>query len=99
MHAVLFKLGVAHRLFGEVKDDRIEDWLQKVNGFFSALQTIIVDNIAIGCTIETPKVIILGAGDSPSNNESIFETCRAYFKDLNIEKRRLDIWADQVIHQ
>ena len=105
------KLGITHHLFSEDKDNQIEDWLQKVNDFFSTLITNnnsnvmdeinkkLVDSIAIGCRIGEPNVVILEAEDSPSTNESIFETCRAYFKDLNIEEGRLDIWADQAIHQ
>ena len=102
-------LSVGHKIFGD-DDEYIQEWLQKINVVFKALVTKnsfdmdeinkeLVDHIDLGCRIEEPNVVILEAGDSPSNNKSIFNTCQAYFRDLDIEKGRLDIWADQAIHQ
>ena len=97
-------LSVGHKIFGD-DDEYIQEWLQKINVVFKALVTKnsfdmdeinkeLVDHIDLGCRIGEPNVVILEAGDSPSNNKSIFNTCQAYFKDLNMEKGRLDIWAD-----
>jgi len=47
-------------------------------------------------------VVILEAGDKPSSDRNILETCTAYFNDFQMaenDKLKLDIWADQAIHQ
>jgi hypothetical protein len=104
------RLTMEHYLFGE--NTQSEDWFQRVNDVFKSLVTSednvdlhiihdkLIENVEIGCNVEKPNVVILEAGDKPSSNRNILETCTAYFDDFQMAMDdKLDIWADQAIHQ
>src|SRR5207244_11005341 len=66
----------------------------------SSIHEQLVKNVEPGCKVERPNMVILEAGDQPSSDESIRKTCQKYSEDLGIADRgKIDIWADQAIHQ
>ncbi|GBC00649.1 hypothetical protein RclHR1_39240001 [Rhizophagus clarus] len=64
------------------------------------IQDQIMLHFEVGCNFPPSNVIILDAGDPPSNDSDVYECLKMYLNEINLENNKyIHIAADEAIYR